>query len=353
MVHSLGNPLMSGAFSIREFELSRWELEGLDPASAFAAFRSDALTLAWTPLEDLGLQVLNIFSPRDHIFWSFRDYATFANAAFRFAQRFVHHDESKRRLDDAIKESGAARSSAFSEFLLGGITRYFGDRYMSRSSASEAGKLTGRFASIAVPNNCIEAVSRYFRLQVEIFGGDAFRRCPEADQINLSEERGTLRFRLFESTADLLSSQEKEELLAAIADKSGRSASQIPGPKSAVAYCAWTGASLRLAAHDRVKASLPAIETILRFRVDFALANAALPALEKMIGNMDDDPLSPQPSAWSLVELADLREAFRGRLLRRLADCPIVFTNPFERFRPGEVCSPDGFRVERHVRPPI
>lgn len=304
---------------MQELELSRWELEGLAPGDGFAAVRTDAPQMVWTPIEELGALMLNLFAPRGHVFWNLRDYRAFQSGNISYVENLARHDDTRSRLDDLITESGADRNSEFAYLLLGGLTRRYGDRYFPDDTSALA-QSAGRHLSILVPAAQRPAVARYFQRQHEVFGASAFRQCRNGISVGLSDDRSTLAFQLLQQPADALRSRDRQALMATIASVRAGQASLWTREDERLPYGYQAGALIMLL--DPPDDAISDITTIERFRAEVAVREFALPVLERLKHELDEP-------GWNRFELADLREELRGLFDVQLAKYPVIQTSPF------------------------
>lgn len=304
---------------LQEQELSRWELESIVPGDAFAAIRTEAPLMLWTPIEELGALMLNLFSPRDHLLWNLRDYRAFQAGNVAYVDGLVRDENSRRLLDDVITESGAERQSDFAYLLLGGLARRYGDRYFPVDT-SALSQSAGRHLSIIVPAAQRAAVGRYFQRQYEVFGESAFHRCPDGIGVGLSDDRYTVAFRVLQVPADGLRMRDRQGLVAAIESiRAGELPLWQHGDEHwPYGYQAGVLLMLLSPATDAVDD----IASILRFRAEVAVREFSLPVLERVKQELED-------SGWNHFALADLREELRGMFDAQLSKYPVIQTNPF------------------------
>jgi len=304
---------------VQELELSRRELESIAPSDTFAAVRTDAPLMVWTPLEELDALMLNLFSPRGHVFWNLRDYRAFQVGNVAYVENLARHEGTRSRLDDAITESGAGRHSDFAYLLLGGLTRHYGDRYFPDDTSAPA-QSAGRHLSILVPAVRRAAVARYFQRQHAVFGASAFRGCRDGIGVGLSDDRPTLAFRLLQQPADGLRPRDRQTLASNVAAVRGDENSLWQNDDERLPYGYQAGALLMLL--DPPADAIGDITTIQRFRGEVAVREFSLPVLERLKHELDEP-------GWNRVELADLREDLRGLFDAQLMPYPIIQTNPF------------------------
>lgn len=304
---------------MQELELSRWELEGLATGDGFAAVRTDVPQMVWTPIEELGALMLNLFAPRGHVLWNLRDYRAFQSGNVAYLENLARHEDTRSLLDDLITESGAERNSDFAYLLLGGLTRRYGDRYFP-DDTSALSQSAGRHLSILVPAAQRAAVARYFQRQLAVFGASAFRPFQDGASVGLSDDRTTLAFQLLQQPADALRPRDRQAVVATIASVRAGQASLWTEEDEQLPYGYQAGALIVLL--DPPADALGDITTIERFRAEVAVREFALPVLERLKHELDEP-------GWNRFELADLREELRGLFDAQLVKYPVIQTNPF------------------------
>ncbi len=304
---------------MQELELSRWELENIAPTDGFAAVRTDLPLMVWTPVEELDALMLNVFSPRGHVFWNLRDYRAFQAGNVAYVENLARHEETRSPLDDVITESGAERHSDFAYLLLGGLTRRYGDRYFPDDTAALA-QSAGRHLSILVPAVRRAAVARYFQRQHAVFGTSAFRSCPDGIGVGLPDDRTTLAFQLLQQPADGLRPRDRQAVVANIASVRAGQASLWTEEDEQLPYGYQAGALIMLL--DPPADAIGDITTIARFRAAVAVREFSFPVLERLKHELDEP-------GWNRFELADLREELRGLFDAQLMKYPVIQTNPF------------------------
>ncbi len=303
---------------LQELELSRWELESIVPGGAFAVIRRQAPLMLWTPIEELGAFMLNLFSPQDHLFWNLRDYRAFQAGNVAYVDSLVRDENTRCVLDGVVTESGAERRSDFAYILLGGLARRYGDRYFP-ADTSALSQSAGRHLSIIVPAAQRAAVARYFQRQHEVFGESAFRRCPDGIGVGLPDDRGTIAFQVLQHPADGLRPHDRQALVAKIASLRAGELPLWQDGDERWPYGYQAGALLMVL--DVATDAVGDVATILRFRAEVAIREFSLPVLERLKQELDEP-------GWNQCALADLREDMRGMFDARLSAYPIVQTNP-------------------------
>jgi hypothetical protein len=306
--------------NIIEKEVTRWELPSVDIANVYCADRNADIQLWWTPVEELEASVLNVFSPSGHVFWNFAQYEPFGDGAHAYIQHLVRNESTVSILNDLIRDAGAELKSDLASDLLGGFTRYFGDRYEPRRRHRPAFLPYDRHISLAVPEPCQLMVSRYFREQVRVFGDSATKQCPEDVSLRYSNDESdrTLSSLLVKGVF-LMTESERNAQLALI-----RSGVDLLADDRPEHYC-FTGNAIALRASGIEPNCewLDDFAEIARFRVEMAIRHYKLGGVEKLKRDLDH-------SDWGLLCLADLRDELRGRLATVLARYPVIETNPFE-----------------------
>jgi hypothetical protein len=304
---------------IAEKEVTRGELLYADIANVYQADRNDSIQLWWTPVDELKAFALNVFSPHERIFWNFSQYEAFSAGKFEYMQGVQSIESTVGILNELIRDVGAELKSELASRLLGGFTRYFGDKYHSKRQTQPAFRSGGRHSSIAVPESCQPMVSRYFQEQVRIFGDSSTRRCPEDVTLAYDDESDRTLSCLLVKGAFLMTDSERNAQLALI--RSGVDLLAMGKPEH---FC-FTGNAIDISAFG-VESDcdwLDDFAEIVRFRVDTAIRYYTLSGVQNLYLALDR-------SEWGLLRLADLRDELRGRLATVLARYPVIETNPFE-----------------------
>jgi hypothetical protein len=305
---------------VSDLELSRWELEGIACNDAFRSFRQASTLMVWTPLEELGAVMLNLFAPRGCVFWFVREYEAFRVGNVAYVDRIVGDERMRHILDGVLVETGVRRNSEFAYLLLGGLTRRYGDRYFPGESPA-IGQSAGRHLSIVVPEARRAFVGRYFAQQHAVFGARAVMPCADGRAVGLSDDRDKTIFGLLQQPVDAMSERERKATVASI--ESLRASGDLLRLRDEnLAYGFQAGAMMMLLKPDTRSEAVSELTTIMRFRADVGLRDFALPVLERMKGELDE-------LGWNPLELADLREELRGRFDSVLSKYPVIQTDPF------------------------
>ena len=304
-----------------ERDLSRWELVDVHVGDSYRAIRNDDLLLWWTPFDELNLHVLNVFSPKGAIFWNIAEYRTFQDGAAEFMHRMRDQEGFRDAFNGAIQDAGAERKSPFARRLLGGISRYFGTAYEPVPPQPSVFLDAFRHMSVAVPDACRPAVSRYFHRQAEVFGETATRACAEDVNLVLVDlPPGPMAEQLFCATVAVQPAPTRRAFteLARGVDDPHRFA-------TADHFKFFRNAGVSLSPYGLTAGSdwFEDFVVLARFRADMVMRHGALPVIEHAKAQLDD-------TEWNLLELADLREELRGVLGQALVSYPIIDTNPFE-----------------------
>jgi hypothetical protein len=306
---------------IVEKEVTRWEVLYADIANVYRADRDDDIQLWWTPVDELKAFALNVFSPRERIFWNFSQYEAFGAGKFEYMQRVQSIESTVGILNELIRDVGAELKSEVASRLFGGFTRYFGDKYHPKHQTQPAFRSGGRHFSIAVPDSCQPMVSRYFQEQVRVFGDSATRQCPEDVSRAYDDESDRTLSGLLVKGVFLMKESERNAHLALIRSRVDLLADDKPEQ-----FC-FTGNAIALSAFGIEPDCewLDDFSEIARFRVEMAIRHYSLSRVEKLKRDLDS-------SEWGLLRLADLRDELRGRLATVLARYPVIETNPFEQW---------------------
>lgn len=313
--------------NVVEKEVTRWELSSVDISNVYYANRTASVQLWWTPVEEFDAFVLNVFTPLDHVFWNFAEYASFRAGAVGYMHSLREKESTISILNGVIRDTGAELKSDLASDLLGGFTRYFGDRYEPRENRRPAFLPYDRHQSIAVPRSCQLTASRYFHELVRVFDDSAMKQCPEDVSLRYSKDESdrTLSSLLVKGVS-LMTKDERNAQLALI-----RSGVDLLADDRPEHYC-FTGNAISLAAFGIEPDCewLDEFAEIARFRVETAIRHYALTGVEKLKLDLDKGD-------WGLLRLAGLRDELRGRLSAVLARYPVIQNNPFERwnYRPG------------------
>jgi hypothetical protein len=304
---------------VLEKEVTRWELAHADIANVYQADRNDSIQLWWTPVDELKAFALNVFSPCERIFWNFSQYEAFGAGKFEYMQRIQSIESTVGILNELIRDVGAELKSELSSRLLGGFTRYFGDKYHPRHQTQPSFLSGGRHLSIAVPDPCQPMVSRYFQEQVRVFGDSATRQCPEGVSLAYDDDSDRTLSGLLYKNISTMSESQRNAQIALI-----RSGVDLLADGKPEHFCFTTNAiGISALGVESDCDWLDDFFEIVRFRVDTAIRYYTLSGVQNLYLGLDR-------SEWGLLRLADLRDELRGRLATVLARYPVIETNPFE-----------------------
>ncbi len=302
---------------VDEFEMTRWEWTDVHSLASLWSLRSEHARMIWTPVEELDACVLTLLAPAGRMFWDFSEnfQACLAGQA-RYTQALSARPDATTHLDALCRELGADRASFLSHVVFGGLTRPFGERYFAADLGAEVFLLAQRHASIAVPQMCQQAVSRYFRRQSEVFAEDSFRACDEAATAAGGDESDAARAALGIAVEALSAGARMEAI-----DWLNRAMTQTDATHAIGLVHACRGANLALYRAPGAS-DLGAIEALLRLRARAVIEHGTLAAVETMKAAL-------ATPGWNQLAVADLREALLGMLDARLCAYPVIQTDPF------------------------
>ena len=146
-------------------EISLDQLRAVDWGGVFDELRTSEINLYWTPIRELSCLVLNTLAPRGHVLWDFGPFRAFQLAHAR-ARDAILAAPSTKNVARRVAGSGPARPE-FSEFLIGGLTRYFGDEFLGVCTLRQHHLTARRQESYLVSELRRESVQAYFASQSE------------------------------------------------------------------------------------------------------------------------------------------------------------------------------------------
>ncbi len=302
---------------IAETEMTRWEWTDVHSLESLWGMRSGQARLIWTPVEELGAEILTVLAPGGRIFWDFSDaFQAFLVGQSRYAQALCARGDVVPHLDAVCRDLGIERASFLAHVVFGGLTRPLGDRYVPRELDPSYFLLAQRHASVAVPAACRDQVSRYFRRQAQVFGDHAFRGCDEAAVVSGGDESVAARNAISIGVEALGPEDRKSAIIwltqaldeASVIDAIGL-----------VHACRGVTVSMFRAPRD---GELGDVESLLRLRVRAVVEHGTLAAVETT-------KVALATQGWDALVMADLREALRGMCDARLYGYPLIQTDPF------------------------
>jgi hypothetical protein len=309
-----------------ESELDVWSLSEVDLDDACLKIRSDRILMMWTWIEASHTYVLNLLAPRGHAFWDMGAFKAFAGGHHRYGQRLVERGTLRTEVRDLLVEVGRKPKSHFAWYLLGGVTRFFGDAFLPEEATDADLLFASRLESFAVPAECRESVSFYFRRQAIIFGERSTIAVPEDRQLVVSDQSRSAFSdwtSLLAIPVPALSREQRKAALLAL-----ETTEKATGPillDRDLHVCFGRPGDISLALPFRVQDAglMHDFLGLAKFRIDIALRISALPVLE----GLRDELLTP---GWEDVALADLRGAALEQFCARLQMFPEMLTNPFQ-----------------------
>ena len=251
------------------------------------------LQMAWSPLfeENMGLDCwcLNIFPPKDHVFWHFGKYRHFSIGEHHFGQSLAN-DEVKRNVDTLLFEY--FDDYALGNLYLSGLTRFFGDAFLP----VEHGHI-----SVVVPPKLRGDCENFFVQMHAHFGAQSTLAIPSPEpdfSIELS-------------------------LILGAANDGARPTAALSAPVN-------TTTRIRTHAAHRLRLTPPPDDCEAGFESLYAklrwiCANMPLSVVEACKHSLND-------ASWGGASRSAHRNRFRALLDHTLAPHPIVQTNPFERW---------------------
>ena len=255
--------------------------------------------------------LMNVFAPRGCVFWNFADdYPAFFGAHGDFGNYLLSRPAWKNRLSIINELCNPDEGSLFSFFLLGGLTRNFGEVFEG-NGIEDLFHMHNFHLSIAAPANAVDAVKQYFELQLEYFGDTAFTR-----ELGGGEQ--------------LMNVEEYDKLFASRLIKD-----------NAMQLDACAGAMMNYKAsrfviiskdllppnfyppHESEGVSLGIMSNVFTARAMWAVDNLPLARIIAAKNRINGKP-------WSLLNYAKLRNELRRIFDVKLANFPIIQTNPYE-----------------------
>lgn len=309
-------------YLLREIELDTSRLKLLDSIKALRDFRSGEVTLIWTPLPGMDVCILNLLSPRQQVFWSFGEYAAFGRGRFRVGQALLGKPETLARITALLSKSGDAKSF-YSHVLLGGLTRYFGDKFIPRELGAGYFLLAQRHDSIVVPNVCRPSVTLYFQRMAKTVATDAAYPCEE--QYSLAGDRPDVSIcaDLLSVPVEVMGAERCRNVQYELRTIGASYRDWQPGREFELRYGCRGGIHVGLIRRPTRPTLLESFAEIVRFRVNVAATLCALPVVERVKIELD-------MPGWHSRDLADLRNELRSLLDSELSTYPGYETDPFE-----------------------
>lgn len=312
--------------SLREVAIDRWTLSECPWDSAFAAIRSECVTLAWTELEAVNGSVLNVLAPIDHIFWNLDAYQTFQHGHQIASAGVASQPSTLSALIESVREVGERERSIYSFVLLGGISRCFGDRFLPESLPSDYRTLAKRHHSFFVPSTCCGAVSRHFH-ELAVAFGESSARAARGSQEFVVTDSGRRRYPdeycAFGKAPPLLSWHELESsvsfLKRLVDEGDDQQVLRRLVESTVVSGDVSVAVPAEIVGDDSF---LSLMSELLALRANFAVEMLPSTVVERLLRELDG-------LGWRHRLLIDLRDQLRGRLLGHLAKHPSLLDDPF------------------------
>lgn len=309
-----------------ETEVDLWSLSEFDFAENFRTHRADEVSLVWTPIHELGVSAVNVFSPAGRIFWSMDEHRTFESAWRAFANDLNARFNLRSTVAAICAEVGKDTDSVFAGVLLRGLTSRLGESFQPQLPVEDFALLDRRLISTVVPIESTEAVCSYFRRQVEIFGSFATKACDETRFVTILDVpaerlRKQPYLRLLETMVETLSPGDRKVLSSAASSAMSRIEEWRESQLEAFeAY----DRGISLFVSDRLLDDSPFLEdfrAMAEFRMCFAERYYPVGALQGLTESLNE-------GAWMRSRLSELRELLLLRAGPKLAQYPIILRNP-------------------------
>jgi hypothetical protein len=285
---------------IKLVEVNGWELKDAD---AYACDR--AIVVLAAPLHDEGMglsfDLINIIPPKRSAFWDFSLFRALEDGAHRYFQNLLS-DSHRRSLREVI-DVYFSEDSAMAFLSLRGALQYFGNEFPLQDAVMERHRLI----SVVVPPGATDVFYDYFSLMREWMGDAALIDYDETDVIDTAFMAQLSRV-LWDEVDDpaLASNVLQRELTKAekMYQALSLDAVNIAPPNSSLGRGG---------------------ESLLMERVSWIMKNCSLPEIE----THKDVVNSPW---WGGTDHSRVRNQLRSLFDGRLHACPVLQTNPYEKF---------------------
>ena len=258
--------------------------------------------------------LMNIFAPRDQIFWNFADgYRAFSRGQSAFQNYLAGRQDWKEQLVEINELCNPTGNSFFSYHLLGGLTRGFNDVFNDYDCENiNPALMDGFHCSIAMHAYMYESMRRYLELQLEYFGNNAFVKDFAGDLFSFgNEELYNNIFRM------VISEKNINQPHARIPDFG----------KCNMNKAAFFHAKLRSPdfwpPSEKENIPLNLMSEILKARASWVISNLRLTSVA-IAKNIINDRI------WGFPKYADIRNELRRMFDTELARFPVIQTNPYE-----------------------
>lgn len=292
------------------------ELLMTDAAETIRRRDDNSATILRTSLDDLGVEVLNLFPPSGHVFWSFGLFVA-QDQAFRAAARNVMQ-KALKRVVDLQKRAGVDRKSINAYEFLGCFTRPQGDTYspyLIGKTSVPYWWFAQRHINLMCSSEQYDGHLKYFERQIQEIGADCYRAVPD-DQVlvNNSQYDELPDYRYLSTYVARLSTAERVEASDAMVkdeflENADSSVLQLVGCRE--------GPNIALL-HDLAGfEDADRIRTILCQRVGLSIQFITLINLERM-----RNQLATEPFTWHSEDRTQMLAA----LDEKLAEYPVIET---------------------------
>jgi hypothetical protein len=303
------------------FDLSIKELGQIAQPNGTDPFRQSGVSLVWTPLPTLGVQILNIFTEKNHIFWNFCPYRKLLISESQFHYPSLTVDRGKEihaKLTRVIHQAGHKKHSEFAAASLGSWT--------SRPEFSPPkGKQTAftrlggnRHFSLVMPSEDRPAVQNHFEQQARCFGNNSLIACPDTfDLLESQNLRGTFHDRIVSNPLQNANTQEHAWVYDTIrkyevAEEFDRLIASLDFRIKVEGYIGLVPVTTRFAPF----VNMEQFAEILRFRARVALAICPLPIINNKAIYLTShgSPSSSESFKFPDGVREEMLEMFRARL---------------------------------------
>ena len=258
--------------------------------------------------------LMNIFAPKDQIFWNFSDrYRAFSRGQSAFQNYLAGRQDWKEKLLEINEVCNPTGNSFFSYHLLGGLTRGFNDVFNDYDCENiNPALMDGFHCSIAMHAYMHESMRKYLELQLEYFGNNAFAKDFTGDLFAFgNEEMYNNLFRVVISESNI------NQLHARIPDFG----------KCKINKSVFFHAKLRSPDFwppgEKENIPLDLIGEILKARASWVISNLRLASVAIAKNTIND-------RIWGVPRYADIRNELRRMFDTELARFPVIQTNPYE-----------------------
>ena len=293
-----------------ERELSLNEMLATPVPDLIAGRDATAITLLRTTLDELQVDVINLFPPVDQAFWSFDVFAA-EDHAWRELARTVAPTACKI-IDAELRRQNAERRSIVAYEMLGAVTKGFGDRYFPYGTPDTPVPywwFAQRHCYLVAPTDRYDQVVRYFAEQQAQIGHECLRPADDSRVlVDMSQFDDVADYRYLSRYVTRLTEVERKEALKVLAnddclDALAAGVLEIVGCRE--------GPNLALLHDPDAFEDGDCIRAILRRRGELALRFVTLPNIERQRKRLADEQWH-----WALKDRDAVLQAFDERLAR-------------------------------------